>query len=90
MQAEIFGMDAIVVLIVVVVFLFGGAAIPKLARNLVSARNESDKGLQDGKGATSAAAVPPVDGADATDAVTASFDGTAAERPGVRDWPHAA
>ncbi len=36
-------------LIVVVVLLFGGAAIPKLARNLGSAKNEFEKGLDDGK-----------------------------------------
>jgi TatA/E family protein of Tat protein translocase len=49
MLAEIFGVDGIIVLIVVVVLLFGGAAIPKLARNLGSAKNEFEKGLDDGK-----------------------------------------
>jgi sec-independent protein translocase protein TatA len=49
MLAEIFGMDGIVVLIVVVVLLFGGAAIPKLARNLGSAKNQFEKGLDEGK-----------------------------------------
>src|SRR5579863_8831222 len=34
MLADVFGVDGIIVLIVVVVLLFGGAAIPKLARNL--------------------------------------------------------
>lgn len=47
MQAEIFGVDGIIVLIVVLVVLFGGAAIPKLARNLGSAKNEFEKGLKD-------------------------------------------
>lgn len=46
MLAEIFGMDGVVVLIVVLVLLFGGAAIPKLARNLGSARHEFDQGLK--------------------------------------------
>ena len=32
-----------------VVLLFGGAAIPKLARNLGSAKNEFEKGLDEGK-----------------------------------------
>jgi Sec-independent protein translocase protein TatA len=57
MLAEVFGVDGIIVLIVVVVLLFGGAAIPKLARNLGSAKNEFEKGLGDGKKA-SAADVP--------------------------------
>jgi len=47
MLAEIFGVDGIIVLIVVVVVLFGGAAIPKLARNLGSAKNEFEKGLHE-------------------------------------------
>jgi Sec-independent protein translocase protein TatA len=47
--AEIFGVDGVIVLIVVVVLLFGGAAIPKLARNLGSAKNEFEKGLGEGK-----------------------------------------
>jgi sec-independent protein translocase protein TatA len=43
--AEIFGLDGIVVLIVVVAVLFGGTQIPKLARSLGSARSEFKKGL---------------------------------------------
>jgi sec-independent protein translocase protein TatA len=49
MLAEVFGVDGIVVLIVVAALLFGGAAIPKLARSLGSAKNEFEKGLEDGK-----------------------------------------
>jgi len=49
MLAEIFGVDGIIVLAVVLVVLFGGAAIPKLARNLGSAKNEFEKGLKDAK-----------------------------------------
>jgi TatA/E family protein of Tat protein translocase len=60
MLAEVFGMDGIIVLIVVVVLLFGGAAIPKLARNLGSAKNEFEKGLQDGKIASASPAEPVV------------------------------
>jgi Sec-independent protein translocase protein TatA len=59
MLAEIFGVDGVIVLIVVLVLIFGGAAIPKLARNLGSAKNEFEKGLQDGKDA-SASPVEPV------------------------------
>ena len=54
MLAEIFGMDGAIVLIVVVVLLFGGAAIPKLARNLGSAKNEFEKGLEEGRSSSSA------------------------------------
>jgi TatA/E family protein of Tat protein translocase len=57
MLGEIFGVDGIIVLIVVVVLLFGGAAIPKLARNLGSAKNEFEKGLDDGKKASAHNAV---------------------------------
>ena len=52
MLGEIFGVDGIVVVIVLAVVLFGGAAIPKLARNLGSAKNQFEKGLEDGKKAT--------------------------------------
>ena len=57
MLGEIFGVDGIVVVIVLAVVLFGGAAIPKLARNLGSAKNQFEKGLEDGKKATAAATV---------------------------------
>lgn len=49
MLGEIFGVDGMIVLIVVLALLFGGAAIPKLARNLGSAKNEFEKGLNDNK-----------------------------------------
>ena len=52
MLAEIFGVDGIVVVAVLLVLLFGGAAIPKLARNLGSAKNQFAKGLEEGKQAT--------------------------------------
>jgi sec-independent protein translocase protein TatA len=68
MLAEIFGVDGVIVLIVVLVLLFGGAAIPKLARNLGSAKNEFERGLQDGKDASSKTAVPSEEGVSASDA----------------------
>jgi sec-independent protein translocase protein TatA len=46
---EIFGPDLLIVVIVVAVLVFGGAAIPKLARNLGSAKTEFEKGLKAGK-----------------------------------------
>jgi len=48
MLAEIFGMDGVIVLIVVVAVLFGGSQIPKLAHSLGSARKEFKKGLSEG------------------------------------------
>ena len=67
MLADIFGPDLLIVAIVLVVLLFGGAAIPKLARNLGSAKNQFEKGLERGRPsrprptatATSAAADTP-------------------------------
>ena len=47
MVGEIFGMDGVVVLVIVGALLFGGAAIPKLARSLGSAKNEFEKGLKE-------------------------------------------
>ena len=61
MLADVFGVDGIIVLIVVVVLLFGGAAIPKLARNLGSAKNEFEKGLDDGKKASALSNMPESD-----------------------------
>jgi sec-independent protein translocase protein TatA len=50
MLAEIIGPDLIIVLVVVaVVLLVGGAKIPKLARNLGSAKGEFEKGMRDGQ-----------------------------------------
>jgi sec-independent protein translocase protein TatA len=46
---EIFGPDLLIVVIVVAVLIFGGSAIPKLAKNLGSAKNEFEKGLKEGK-----------------------------------------
>ena len=48
---EIFGPDLLIVVIVVAVLIFGGAAIPKLARNLGSAKTEFEKGLKTAKAA---------------------------------------
>ena len=49
MFAEIFGPDLLIVVIVVAVLIFGGSAIPKLARNLGSAKNEFEKGVKASK-----------------------------------------
>ena len=68
MLADVFGVDGIIVLIVVVVLLFGGAAIPKLARNLGSAKNEFEKGLDDGKKAAALSNTPASDAVSSTPA----------------------
>jgi len=49
MVAEIFGMDGIIVLIVIAAVLFGSSQIPKLARSLGSAQTEFKKGLAEGQ-----------------------------------------
>ena len=54
MLADIFGPDLLIVVIVLAVVLFGGAAIPRLARNLGSAKGEFEKGLREGTPATPA------------------------------------
>jgi Sec-independent protein translocase protein TatA len=61
MLADIFGPDLLIVAIILVVLLFGGAAIPKLARNLGSAKNQFEKGMEEGKtsGTSSAASDTP-------------------------------
>lgn len=46
--ADIFGVDGIIVLVVVVLVLFGSTQIPKLARSLGSAQKEFKKGLEEG------------------------------------------
>ncbi|MGC8498012.1 MAG: twin-arginine translocase TatA/TatE family subunit [Acidimicrobiales bacterium] len=47
--AEIFGPDLLIVVIVVAVLVFGGSGIPKLARNLGSAKAEFEKGVKAAK-----------------------------------------
>jgi sec-independent protein translocase protein TatA len=48
MLAEIFGMDGVIVVIVLVAVLFGSSQIPKLARSLGSAQKEFKHGLREG------------------------------------------
>ena len=49
MLSDIMGPDFLIVVIVIAVLIFGGAAIPKLARNLGQAKNEFEKGMKSGK-----------------------------------------
>ena len=68
MLADLFGLDAIWAIVIIAVLIFGGAAIPKLARSLGSAKTQFEKGLDEGKKAgdpdatTSAAADTPAEG----------------------------
>jgi sec-independent protein translocase protein TatA len=68
MLAEIFGPDLLIVVIVIAVLIFGGAAIPKLARSLGSAQGEFKKGVTDAK--TAADADTSTGDAKATEATT--------------------
>jgi sec-independent protein translocase protein TatA len=55
--ADIFGVDGIVVIVVVaIVLLFGGSQLPKLARGLGSASHEFKKGMEEGDPTISAEA----------------------------------
>ena len=49
MLADVFGLDAIWAIVIIAILLFGGAAIPKLARSLGSAKTQFEKGLDEGK-----------------------------------------
>lgn len=55
---EIFGPDLLIVVIVAAVLIFGGSAIPKLARNLGSAKTEFEKGLKSAKNADGSTDAP--------------------------------
>ena len=61
MLAEIFGVDAVVVLVVVLGVLVGGSQIPKLARSLGSARGEFHKGIDESRRSATAGEAGPVD-----------------------------
>jgi sec-independent protein translocase protein TatA len=59
--AGLVGPDGIIVVVILLVLVFGGSAIPKLARNLGSAKNEFEKGLKSAKSAdtTTDTTTPP-------------------------------
>lgn len=58
MLAEIFGMDGIIVVIVIGMVLFGSSQIPKLARSLGSAQKEFKQGLLEGHTESETATTP--------------------------------
>ena len=94
MLAEIFGLDGVLVLVIVPAVLFAASVIPKLARNLGSARSELAKGLTESAAATDgstdvakagAKAVAKAAAKDAaTDAATAA--GGSSTRPSTAGW----
>lgn len=57
--AALDGVDGVIVIAILAVLIFGGSAIPKLARNLGSAKNEFEKGLKASKPADENPATPP-------------------------------
>ena len=61
MLGEIFGVDAVVVLVVVLGVLVGGTQIPKLARSLGSARGEFQKGIDESRRTAPSDEADPVD-----------------------------
>jgi sec-independent protein translocase protein TatA len=67
---EIFGVDGVIVVLVVVVLLFGGSFIPKFAKNLGSAKTEFEKGLKE-------SSAPAKDADKKTDAETTTPDTSA-------------
>lgn len=49
MIATVFGAPEALIVLVVILVLFGGSQIPKMARNLGQAQREFKKGLSDGQ-----------------------------------------
>lgn len=60
MFGEIFGPDLLIVIIAGAVLLFGGAAIPKFARNLGKSKSEFEQGLKSAKEVTEPSTSPNV------------------------------
>ncbi len=59
--AALDGVDGIIVVVILAVLVFGGSAIPKLARNLGAAKTEFEKGLKKSE-ATDVQSPPASDG----------------------------
>jgi sec-independent protein translocase protein TatA len=51
MLSAVFGAPEAIIVLVVILVLFGGAQIPKMARNLGQAQKEFKKGLSEGQAA---------------------------------------
>jgi sec-independent protein translocase protein TatA len=60
--ADIFGPDGLIIIaVIVVVLLFGGSQLPKLARGLGSASHEFKKGLAEGDATSKSADSTPTE-----------------------------
>jgi sec-independent protein translocase protein TatA len=69
----------IIIIVAVVVLVFGGSQLPKLARSLGSAQSEFKKGIAEGKGAAADAKSAAADATSAaTDAKASDGDGPTA------------
>ncbi|MBV8235325.1 MAG: twin-arginine translocase TatA/TatE family subunit [Acidimicrobiia bacterium] len=80
MLAEILGPDLLIIL-GIVVLLFGGSQLPKLARSLGSAKAEFEKGTREGQGGEPEPAPPAAPVADEQVTMTrAELDRLIAER----------
>ena len=53
------GGPELIIILVVVLVLFGGSQLPKLAKNLGKAQKEFKEGLDDGQASGDAASAPP-------------------------------
>ncbi len=53
------GGPELIIILVVVLVLFGGSQLPKLAKNLGKAQKEFKQGLEDGQSSGEASSAPP-------------------------------
>jgi sec-independent protein translocase protein TatA len=53
------GGPELIIILVVVLVLFGGSQLPKLAKNLGKAQKEFKQGLEDGQASGDASSAPP-------------------------------
>jgi sec-independent protein translocase protein TatA len=77
--AEIIGPDLLIVL-AIVALLFGSSQLPKLARSLGSAKSEFEKGIREGKHATTGTAEENASGAERVTLTRAELETLLAER----------
>ena len=54
-----FGSGEMIIVLVIVLVVFGGSQVPKLAKNLGKAQKEFKQGLDDGAAEASSSAPPP-------------------------------
>lgn len=79
MLGEIIGPDILIIL-VIVALLFGGARLPKLARSLGSAKSEFERGLREGEEEAAKPAAKPSKAEEQVTVNKADYDAFLAER----------